>query len=427
MKKENIVVIEATSSSINYIHEIEKLGYHPVCVELYCDEEEREMQRGLHDLQYALITDNPDILLADESYEKTFEMIKELDPILIIPGSDSGIVWANKMSYELGLPCNNPAILQKMMNKRCMQESLKKSNLRYIKSKAVTSLKEVEEFISETDSSKYVIKSGIGQASIGVCICKNMDEIIEAMKVNKDLDVLDNDEMIIQEYIGGDEYIVDSVSCNGVNRITAGYKYEKIQIEGGAAIYDYSISVDESDPLFNEIIEYHKKVIPAIGIEYGAIHGEYKVDDKGPVLMEVNCRVSGGLQLYSVENKAWGENHAGAALEAYLNLDEFQEKLNNELEIYQYYVNKDLIMPEECFVLESHVETVFEELDSFNYSVSFGENKVYPKTVDLSTAAGLVHLTNKDWNKLMDDVNFVRKMEKEEIDKIFTIKTENNA
>jgi len=423
MIKRNIVVIEAVSSGVNYIHDINEMGYNPVCVELYHeDEDEREQMRFLHDFNYSLVCDNsPDIIMADESYEKTFEMIKELDPILIIPGSDLGIPWANKMSYELGLPANNPELLDKMMDKRCMQESIRNSNLRYIRSKVITSFEEAKEFISETDSSKVVVKPAIGRASVGVCICMNDDDLRDAIALNEDISSQD-DEMIIQEYVGGDEYVLDSVSCNGVNRIVAGYKYEKIQTDGGAPIYDYLITVDENDSSFKEIIEYHKKVILAIGVEYGAIHAEYKIDEKGPALMEVNCRVNGGVQLYFVEDKAWGYHHAGVSLEAYLNPDEFMKKCDDPVYMNEVYVRKDLIVPEECYVTKSNVETVFKDLESFECAIAFGEDRVYPKTVDLSTCGGIIHLVNKDRTKLMDDLAAVKKTEHEEFDKILEIK-----
>jgi len=423
MIKRNIVVIEAVSSGVNYIHDINEMGYNPVCVELYHeDEDEREQMRFLHDFNYSLVCDNsPDIIMADESYEKTFEMIKELDPILIIPGSDLGIPWANKMSYELGLPANNPELLDKMMDKRCMQESIRNSNLRYIRSKVITSFEEAKEFISETDSSKVVVKPAIGRASVGVCICMNDDDLRDAIALNEDISSQD-DEMIIQEYVGGDEYVLDSVSCNGVNRIVAGYKYEKIQTDGGAPIYDYLITVDENDSSFKEIIEYHKKVILAIGVEYGAIHAEYKIDEKGPALMEVNCRVNGGVQLYFVEDKAWGYHHAGVSLEAYLNPDEFMKKCDDPVYMNEVYVRKDLIVPEECYVTKSNVETVFKDLESFECAIAFGEDRVYPKTVDLSTCGGIIHLVNKDRTKLMDDLAAVKKTEHEEFDKTLEIK-----
>ena len=423
MIKGNIVVIEAVSSGVNYIHDINEMGYNPVCAELYHeDEDEREQMRFLHDFNYSLVCDNsPDIIMADESYEKTFEMIKELDPILIIPGSDLGIPWANKMSYELGLPANNPELLDKMMDKRCMQESIRNSNLRYIRSKVITSFDEAKEFISETDSSKVVVKPAIGRASVGVCICMNDDDLRDAIVLNEDISSQD-DEMIIQEYVGGDEYVLDSVSCNGVNRIVAGYKYEKIQTDGGAPIYDYLITVDENDSSFKEIMEYHKKVILAIGVEYGAIHAEYKIDEKGPALMEVNCRVNGGVQLYFVEDKAWGYHHAGVSLEAYLNPDEFMIKCDDPVYMDEVYVRKDLIVPEECYVTKSNVETVFKDLESFECAIAFGEDRVYPKTVDLSTCGGIIHLVNKDRTKLMDDLAAVKKTEHEEFDKILEIK-----
>lgn len=424
MEKRNIVVIEATSSGVNYIHDIKELGYNPVCVEMYQEESEREMMRFLHDFQYSLIGESPDILMADESYEKTFEMIKELDPLLIIPGSDLGIIWATKMAHELGLPGNNPDIIEKMISKKKMQEALEEANLRHIRSKAISSFEEAREFASELGSSKVVIKPSIGRASIGVCICQSDDEIRNA--INLDKDVVEHEgagEMIIQEYIGGDEYVVDSVSCNGLNRVTAGYKYEKFVMEGGAAIYDYSISVDGSDPVFKDIMEYHKKVIPALGIEYGAIHAEYKFDENGPALMEVNCRPNGGFQLYPVEDAAWGEHHSGASLEAYMDSDEFMKKYDRKLSMKNYYVLKDLIVPEECFVVKNNVETVFSDLESFKSAVAFGEDRVYPKTVDLSTDGGLIYLINADKDKLMEDVETIKNMNKYEIDKILEIKS----
>lgn len=42
MIKGNIVVIEAVSSGVNYIHDINEMGYNPVCVELYHEDEVKE-------------------------------------------------------------------------------------------------------------------------------------------------------------------------------------------------------------------------------------------------------------------------------------------------------------------------------------------------------------------------------------------------
>lgn len=60
-------------------------------------------------------------------------------------------------------------------------------------------------------------------------------------------------------------------------------------------------------------------------------------------------------------------------------------------------------------------------MESYQYAISSGDNKVYPKTIDLSTAGGIVFLTNKDKNKLLDDVNTIKRIEEFETEKLFDI------
>ena len=98
------------------------------------------------------------------------------------------------------------------------------------------------------------------------------------------------------------------------------------------------------------------------------------------------------------------------------------KKCDDPVYMDEVYVRKDLIVPEECYVTKSNVETVFKDLESFECAIAFGEDRVYPKTVDLSTCGGIIHLVNKDRTKLMDDLAAVKKTEHEEFDKILEIK-----
>ena len=43
-----------------------------------------------------------------------------------------------------------------------------------------------------------------------------------------------------------------------------------------------------------ELVEYALQTVRVLGITDGPVHGEYMMDEKGPVLIEVNCRVMGG-------------------------------------------------------------------------------------------------------------------------------------
>lgn len=97
-------------------------------------------------------------------------------------------------------------------------------------------------------------------------------------------------EILVQERIKGDEYIVNTVSHEGIHYVTLIWKYEKINSFEGAMICDNAVTVDELGIGEAEMIEYAYKVLDAIGIQYGPVHGEYMIDENGPVLIEVNCR-----------------------------------------------------------------------------------------------------------------------------------------
>ena len=422
--KENILIIEATSTAANYIHDIRQLGYNPVCMELYTEEELRELYREYRDICYALDNEEPpEILQADESYEKTLEMVKELNPICIIPGTDIANVWATRMAHDLGLPGNNPDNIKKMIDKNAMQQALKDANLRHVKSKIISSFEDAKEFISELEGSKFVIKPSKGGATVGVCICENDEELKDAIELNRQLASENEDsDILIQEYIGGEEFVVNTICCQGHNRVSSAYTYHKFIIPGRGPIYDYYITIDSSHPAFAALLEYNEKVLNAIGVEYGAVHTEYKVDEKGPVLIEINCRVMGAIQKYSVQDEAWGEHETMLSLESYLNPEECIKKVNKPFKLLSTYIMKCLILYEDTYIIKSRLEEALGDLNSVRDVRHFMEEKFYPKTIDLATSAGFIYLVNKDEEQLFKDLEEIKRMEKYEIDKLFDIK-----
>lgn len=425
--KENIVIVEPVSTGVNYIHDIRELGYNPISLEIYQTEENFDRLRAFHDGVYALNGEEPpQFINADKSYEKTLEMIRELNPIAVIPGCDEGIILATKLAHDLGLPGNDPKNLKKMMSKQHMHEALKKAGIRYIKSQVITSFDEAKEFASNLDNPYVVVKPSIGKSTMGVCICKTDDELKEALKINKELsfDIAsdDDEDIIIQEYIGGEEFIIDSVCCEGHNRVIAALRYEKFVIEGRGAVYDYAEAIDESHPYFKQLAEYNDKVIEALDLKYGAIHGEYKFDENGPVLIEMNCRVSGPFQKYTLVDTVWGEHSTEVSLESYINPEKCIEKSDKPLELLSDYIIKVIIIYKDIDVVKSNVESAFDDLESFRYGISFGDDQVYPKTVDLATSGGMVFLTNKNKEKLLEDLQEIKRIEEFEVERIFDIR-----
>ena len=123
---------------------------------------------------------------------------------------------------------------------------------------------------------------------------------------------------------------------------------------------------------------------------YGVTHAEYKIDENGPVLIEINCMVSGPSQDRSVLDEVWGEHATALSLESYLKPKECIKKINKPLKLFSSYIIKDLITYEEVNVKKSNVENAFNDLESVRYAISMGDNRIYPKTIDLATSAGIV-------------------------------------
>ena len=135
----------------------------------------------------------------------------------------------------------------------------------------------------------------------------------------------------------------------------------------------------------------------------------------------MNCRVLGAVQKYTLLDDAWGEHHTAISLESYLDPEACISKANKTIEPQSYYVIKPIIMYDDTYVKKSNIEEVFSNMESFQYAFSFGDERLYPKTIDLHTCGGLVYLLNKDKAKLMEDLDVIRNMEKYEVEKMFDI------
>jgi biotin carboxylase len=100
---------------------------------------------------------------------------------------------------------------------------------------------------------------------------------------------------VLEEYISGTEYILDTFSDGNSVRVTDIWVYEKIDSEIYKNIYYNAFSLSLSDPAFKPLIDYAIRVAELFGIERGPAHIELKDDPvQGPTLIEIGARLSGG-------------------------------------------------------------------------------------------------------------------------------------
>jgi hypothetical protein len=415
----NIIVVECISTGKNFIGDIINRGYNPIVLNLKDSDTEDGKKFGQHVLEeYEKIPYEFDVIYEKDTYEKTLEEVRKYNPLLIVPGNERGVILATKLSNELGLLCNPIENLDAITLKNEMHNRLAERGLRSIKGKVVHNLDEALEFYDSENLKEVVIKPTYSAGSTSVRICLNRDEMINSINqlfdnVNYYGDEIE--ELLIQERINGTEYIVNTVSHKGIHRVTLIWKYNKVKTTEGAIVYDSCETINELSLGEAEMIEYAYKVADALEIQYGPVHGEYMIDEKGPVLIEVNCRPCGGDMPAKFLDRISGQHETDSILDSYLKPKTFYDKIHEKYRLYAHGTLKFFITPKNMIARSSPITNIEKKLKAFHSSTLI--NTTYPdmyfkKTEDLNTAPGYVFLVNENKAKVDHDLNFLRDIER---------------
>lgn len=374
---------------------------------------------GQHVLEeYSRIPYDFDMIYEKDTFEETLEEVRKANPLLIVPGNERGVVLAVRLSHELGLLSNSIENLDAMTLKNEMHNRLAQKGLRSIKGKVIHSLDEALEFYDSENLEEVVIKPTYSAGSASVRICLNREEMIDSINqlfddVNYYGDELE--ELLIQERINGIEYIVNTVTHKGIHRVTLVWKYNKVKTSEGVIVYDSCETVNELSLGEAEMVEYAYKVADALEIQYGPVHGEYMIDEKGPVLIEVNCRPCGGSMPAEFLDRISGQHETDSILDSYLKPKCFFDELRKKYNLYAHGTLKFFITPKNMVVRSSPIVNIDKKLKAFHDSSLVNatyQDMFFQKTEDLTTAAGYVFLINEDKADVDHDLNFLRDVER---------------
>ena len=423
----NIVIAECISTGINFIEDIINRGYNPIVMHLKSpDTEEGKHFDDFIYKEYERIEYDFDMIFEQDTYEETLEAVRKLDPLLVLPGSERGVGIATKLSHDLGLLGNPVENIEAMTLKDEMHNRLKECGLRYIRGKVVTSLDEAIEFYDGENLKEVVIKPISSSCSTSVRICLNKDEMIDSLKFlfeQANHYGEKNNELLIQERINGEEYIVNTVSHKGIPRVTLVWKYNKVKTADGAIIYDSCDTINKLSLGEAQMVEYAYSVAEAMGIQYGPVHGEYMIDENGPVLIEVNCRPCGANMPAEYLDRISGQHETDSILDSYLKPKRFFEEMKKKYELYAYGSLKFFIIPKDILAHSSPILNIENKLKSFYGSTLSDirqESLFFPKTEDLHSSGGYVFLVHEDKAEIDKSRNYLRKIERNAFSLIYS-------
>ena len=236
------------------------------------------------------------------------------DPALmgVLCGSDAGLATAERLQDVL-VPERSNGIDIARRDKYLQNEALRAAGLDSAQQCAPSSWSEAEAFLQNLPQPEQpehpellpatgiraVLKPRRGQDSLRVGLAtsveqaRSMFDALCAARVSLDEEV--EAAPLLQEYLVGDEWVVDSVSRGGEHRVLALWRYEKEAANGAPFVYSYMELASVAGTVERSLTDYACAVLDALQWRWGPCHIELKATPRGPVLVEVNAgRFSGG-------------------------------------------------------------------------------------------------------------------------------------
>lgn len=415
MMGKNVLIVDGYSSGKFYADILKKKGYNPY-----------HLITGLEkNPDYAEIY-HTDLFNADkyiknftalENLEKTKEMLESYNFVAVIPGSEGSVLYANRLANLMDLPHNRGAVSGVLTNKYKMQQALAKANISHIRSILTAQVDEAIRWKKDNGFDKVVVKPTSDATTRGVYICSTEQSVRNAF--SKVLNTLDscsniNDKLIVQEFIDGDEYIVNHVSQNNVRYLTDIYHYRKIQSPDGNPLYDAIETTSLNNNRLQEMVSYVENVLDALQLDVGASHAEVKMSSHGPVLIEVGARLMGSIpeELFAIF-----EPSISAAIDSYIDEPEqFKNKKDFPINmpplfaliklLISYKKKKLISIP--AIDLLSHLPT-FKWMDCEEAL----KKMEIPKTENLTTNVAKVLLASPNEEDVLKDYAVIRFLEEE--------------
>lgn len=418
MDKKKIVICEYISTGINYVEDVRARGYEPVLLEgnYVGTYEETAPFKAARAAINARFKDSVKIIPENPNYYEILRQVEELDPVLVIAGSEFGVPLATRLSEHLGLPGNPVSAIRSMTEKDAMHEALKKDGVRYIRGQVIKDEEDAENFYLSLGTEDVVVKRVRGAGTQGVYLCHGLDEMIRAVRESLSCGIKNNEDevsIMIQERIIGTEYVVNTVSCDGEHFVVSIWKYDKIRMPNGTSAYNNVMTVTKLEVGHSSLIRYACQVASAIGVKYGPIHGEYMVDEKGPVLIEVNCRPMGGGLRRKFTEGIFGHHETDIALDSYLDPVKIRAEMNKPYRPKKFAAIKFFILKDNTEAYSAPVMQIVKHLKSY-YTADFdriGRDIVLPETRNLETMGGNVYLIHENEQLVREECELLHLLE----------------
>ena len=274
--------------------------------------------------------------------EQILEECKKIKPDGICSiASDLATITVNYVAEQLGLPCNKTIYSAMQTNKYEMRKAFSDAGISCPKfihaDKDCDFEKEMADF-----TFPVIVKPTDRSGSRNIMKLESLDGVKEA--VEEASAVSFEKKAIVEEYLTGDEYSMETITSHGCHHFLAVTK----KFTTGAPHFIETGHMQPSD-LSAEIVEKAKdtifKALDALHVENSAGHSEFRVDGDGNIrIIEIGARMGGDCIGSDLVYLSTGHDFVKMVIDvACGNEIEFaQPVLNNKAEIHFLFTQEDL-------------------------------------------------------------------------------------
>lgn len=287
---DTIVFIETnkSGSSREAIKAAEKLNFFTVLLTKKTKFiNERTTFPDVHQMIFTDINDYDNIITTIEKLNKSGKNIKGIFSFI-----DPYVYTAARLSEKFCSNIVSTKAIHHMENKILTRNVLKDLpiSLNYLIYNPTESL---SSFLTKTNKIKFplIVKSPKSTGSKDVLLVKDKDQLI--LSIQSLLKKLPNEEILLEEYIDGPQYLVEILVQNGKVHIIAVIEQE-ITLFERFIVTGYSLLGQVDKRLYNSLFNAVNSVIQAFNMKNGACHLELRRIKDVWKLIEINPRISGG-------------------------------------------------------------------------------------------------------------------------------------
>lgn len=311
-RKKNVILIFSEDTSTQYLYEAaKKIGYQPIFIYL----SEKDIDSSYPYLVLDIFdSDTQNIVnIIENQYGEIFGIVSCIEQL-----TNKVALIAEAMNINV----NNTSTYMTLRDKTLMKSTWLQKN---VKTPQMFFGKTIDELTSLTLEFPLIVKPVFGAGSAGVKIVSTEVELINQIKkiirFNKTVlnkEAAQTSGYLIEEYINGREYSVDTIWING-EPIIDGIMSKGTPVGPNFPDRLYFTEVDLDQKIKSDILSEAHSAAKACQIENGATHIELRLDEKNqPYVIEAALRPGAGGSFYQIFEKTSGEPYYEMLLKSYI-------------------------------------------------------------------------------------------------------------